>query len=151
MGVRPARGRAGGAASRRLLAGKFLCQQPTRRSWGGAGMKGLGQFLCSSLQQPHVSRLFLDLNSNQFPAVGLFESDVTFDQWASRPGPFPRLDNVRKTWWAWTEIASATFRGVAGRGVCPGLATNLYREDSNSVNGTHSTSIAVHRDISENS
>ena len=81
-----------------------------------------------SIHQPHVCRLFLDLNSNQFPAVGLFESHVTFGQWASRPGPLPRLENVRKTWWAWTEITSATFRGVAGHGVCPGLATNSYRQ-----------------------
>ena len=32
-------------------------------------MKGLGEFL-SSIQQSHVSRLFWDLNSDQFPAVG---------------------------------------------------------------------------------
>ena len=56
-----------------------------------------------SIHQPHVFRLFLDLNSNQFPAVGLFKSHVTFGQWASHPGPFPRLDNVRKAWLAWTE------------------------------------------------
>ena len=73
MGVQPARGRAGGAASRRLLAGTLLCQQPTRRSWGGAGMKELGQFVRSS---PDVFRLFLDLNSNQFLAGGMFESNA---------------------------------------------------------------------------
>ena len=89
---------------------------------GWCWYEGIGSI---SMQQPHVSRLFLDLNSNQFPALGLFESHVAFGQWASRPGPFSRLDSARKTWWTRREITSAIFRGVAGRGVVPGLATDL--------------------------
>ena len=115
---------------------------------GWCWYKGAGSI---SIHQPHVFRLFLDLNSNQFPAVGLFESHVTFDQWASRPGPFPRLDNVRKTWWTRAEITPQLFVGWRVVVFAPDWTKIYIAEDSTSANGTHDTSIAVLRDISENS